>query len=76
MTALRARAARSGTDALRVANPETENTMDLETLIAQWSGKAPPGFVPPAIMSARCGIRAGASVAADLAFPAGARGRP
>ena len=23
--------------------------MDLETLIAQWSGKTPPGFVPPAI---------------------------
>ena len=24
--------------------------MDLETLIAQWSGKAPPGFVPPAVL--------------------------
>ena len=23
--------------------------MDLDTLIAQWSGKAPPGFVPPAV---------------------------
>lgn len=23
--------------------------MDLETLIAQWSGKAPPGFVPHAV---------------------------
>ena len=31
--------------------------MDLDTLIAQWSGKLPPGFVPPAIRatgSARC----------------------
>ncbi len=25
--------------------------MDLSTLIAQWSGKLPPGFVPPAILS-------------------------
>ena len=24
--------------------------MDLPTLIAQWSGKLPPGFVPPAVM--------------------------
>ena len=24
--------------------------MDLETLIAQWSGKAPPGFVPHAVL--------------------------
>ena len=31
--------------------------MDLETLIAQWSGRTPPGFVPPAATlepSARC----------------------
>ncbi len=34
-------------------NPETENTMDLSTLIAQWSGKTPPGFVPPAVLSAK-----------------------
>ena len=27
--------------------------MDLETLIAHWSGKAPPGFVPPAVLSAK-----------------------
>ena len=25
--------------------------MDLETLIAQWSGKTPPGFVPPAVLN-------------------------
>ena len=31
-------------------NPETENTMDLETLIAQWRGQVPPGFVPHAVM--------------------------
>ena len=24
--------------------------MELQTLIAQWSGKLPPGFVPPAVM--------------------------
>ena len=24
--------------------------MNLETLIAQWSGQLPPGFVPPAVM--------------------------
>ena len=24
--------------------------MDLSTLVAQWSGKLPPGFVPPAVM--------------------------
>ena len=24
--------------------------MDLDTLIAQWSGKLPPGFVPPAVL--------------------------
>ena len=27
--------------------------MDLSTLIAQWSGKTPPGFVPPAVLSAK-----------------------
>ena len=31
-------------------NPETENTMDLEALIAHWSGQVPPGFVPHAVM--------------------------
>ena len=25
--------------------------MDLDTLIAQWSGKLPPGFVPHAVLS-------------------------
>ena len=25
--------------------------MDLETLIARWSGKTPPGFVPPAVLN-------------------------
>ena len=29
---------------------EQEITMNLETLIAQWSGQLPPGFVPPAVM--------------------------
>ncbi len=24
--------------------------MDLETLIAQWSGKAPPGFIPHGVL--------------------------
>jgi len=27
--------------------------MDLQTLIAQWSGKTPPGFVPHAVLSAQ-----------------------
>lgn len=50
VTALRARAARSGTDALRVATHEQETDMDLPTLVAHWSGKLPEGFVPPAIV--------------------------
>ena len=50
VTALRARAARSGTDALRVATPEQETDMDLPTLVAQWSGKLPEGFVQPTIV--------------------------
>ena len=53
VTALRARAARSGADALRVAPPEQETDVDLPTLVAQWSGRLPPGFVPPAVLSAR-----------------------
>ena len=50
VTARRARAARSGTDALRVATCEQGTNMDLPTLVAQWSGKLPEGFVSPAIL--------------------------
>ena len=38
VTALRARAARSGTDALRVATPEQETTMNLDHMLAQLRG--------------------------------------
>ena len=43
VTRLRAHAAGPGTDALRVAT--LNRTMDLQLLIAQWSGAFPPGFV-------------------------------
>ena len=39
-----------GTDALQRRNPETENHMDLQLLIAQWSGRLPEGFVPHTVM--------------------------
>ena len=39
-----------GTDALQRRNPETENIVDLQTLIAHWSGQVPPGFVPHAVL--------------------------
>ena len=39
-----------GTDALQRRNPETENHMDLQLLIAQWSGRLPVGFVPHTVM--------------------------
>ena len=47
MTGLCARAAAGGPTHFRVAT--TENTMDLQTLVAQWSGALPQGFVRPAI---------------------------
>ena len=50
MTGLRAHAPVQAPTHFRVAN--TENTMDLQTVIAQWSGKLPPGFVPPARLQA------------------------
>ncbi len=49
MTALRTRAARSGTDALRVTL-KTENHHGPQLLIAQWSGALPPELVGPAIL--------------------------
>ena len=41
VTARRARAARSGTDALRVAIPEQETTMNLDLMLAQLRGTPP-----------------------------------
>ena len=41
VTARRARAARSGTDALRVANPEQEITMNLDHMLTQLRGTLP-----------------------------------
>ena len=60
VTGLRAHAVVRGPTHLRVAT--TENTVDLDTLIAQWSGKVPPGFVqhtvkrqqPPRCSQRRC----------------------
>ncbi len=50
VTGRRAHAAVRGPTDLRVAI--TENTVDLDTLIAHWSGTLPPGFVRPAIPEA------------------------
>ena len=47
MTALRARAARSGTDALRVATPEQETTMNLNLMLAQLRGTLSSDVLEP-----------------------------
>ncbi len=40
--------------------------MDLDTLIAQWSGKLPPGFVPHAVLSPEARPRSSVGVSTPL----------